>query len=301
MTTEIKLDFKPITSGDSATLKKYFEMQDYRTCAFTVGSAIMWQKLYNLQLCESENTLTLSADYDGEGHCFSVPIGKGDFAAVARAIYNDCKQKNEKCIFSDVPESALVLLRSVFGEERVIAEHFEDWDDYVYEATDLIEFAGKKFSAQRNNVNKFSRACPNAVFEPITRENFDIAAEFLKKYVNENCDNTPSGQNECCADLELIDKYFDLDLRGAIMLDGDKVIAISIGEKIGDTLFIHVEKALTEYHGIYQAVVQNFAKMYATDVKYINREEDDGIEGLRKSKLSYRPIFMLKKHSVEIM
>ena len=301
MTTETKLDFKPITSGDSATLKKYFEMQDYRTCAFTVGSAIMWQKLYNLQLCESENTLTLSADYDGEGHCFSVPIGKGDFAAVARAIYNDCKQKNEKCIFSDVPESALVLLRSVFGEERVIAEHFEDWDDYVYEATDLIEFAGKKFSAQRNNVNKFSRACPNAVFEPITRGNFDIAAEFLKKYVNENCDNTPSGQNECCADLELIDKYFDLDLRGAIMLDGDKVIAISIGEKIGDTLFIHVEKALTEYHGIYQAVVQNFAKMYATDVKYINREEDDGIEGLRKSKLSYRPIFMLKKHSVEIM
>ena len=301
MTTETKLDFKPITSGDSATLKKYFEMQGYRTCAFTVGSAIMWQKLYNLQLCESENTLTLSADYDGEGHCFSVPIGKGDFAAVARAIYNDCKQKNEKCIFSDVPESALVLLRSVFGEERVIAEHFEDWDDYVYEATDLIEFAGKKFSAQRNNVNKFSRACPNAVFEPITRKNFDIAAEFLKKYVSENCDNTPSGQNECCADLELIDKYFDLDLRGAIMLDGDKVIAISIGEKIGDTLFIHVEKALTEYHGIYQAVVQNFAKMYATDVKYINREEDDGIEGLRKSKLSYRPIFMLKKHSVEIM
>ena len=301
MTTETKLDFKPITSGDSATLKKYFEMQDYRTCAFTVGSAIMWQKLYNLQLCENENTLTLSADYDGEGHCFSVPIGKGDFAAVARAIYNDCKQKNEKCIFSDVPESALVLLRSVFGEERVIAEHFEDWDDYVYEATDLIEFAGKKFSAQRNNVNKFSRACPNAVFEPITRGNFDIAAEFLKKYVSENCDNTPSGQNECCADLELIDRYFDLDLRGAIMLDGDKVIAISIGEKIGDTLFIHVEKALTEYHGIYQAVVQNFAKMYATDVKYINREEDDGIEGLRKSKLSYRPIFMLKKHSVEIM
>ena len=85
------------------------------------------------------------------------------------------------------------------------------------------------------------------------------------------------------------------------MLDGDRVIAISIGEKIGDTLFIHCEKALTEYHGIYQAVVQSFAKMYATDVKYINREEDDGVEGLRKSKLSYRPVFMLKKHSVEII
>ena len=301
MTTEIKLDFKPITSGDTDTLKKYFELQDYRTCAFTVGSATMWQKLYNLQLCENENTLTLSADYEGEGHCFSVPVGNGDLAAVTRAIYNDCKQKNERCIFSDVPEAALGFLRSVFGEKRVIAEHFEDWDDYVYEATDLIEFAGKKFSAQRNNVNKFSRACPNAVFKPITRENFDIAAEFLKKYVAENCDETPSGQDECCADLELIDRYFDLDLRGAIMLDGDKVIAISIGEKIGDTLFIHVEMALTEYHGIYQAVVQSFAKMYATDVKYINREEDDGIEGLRKSKLSYRPVFMLKKHSVEIM
>ena len=301
MTTETKLDFKPITSGDTDTLKKYFELQDYRTCAFTVGSAIMWQKLYNLQLCENENTLTLSADYDGEGHCFSVPIGKGDFAAVARAIYNDCKQKNEKCIFSDVPESALVLLRSVFGEERVIAEHFEDWDDYVYEATDLIEYSGKKYSAQRNNVNKFSRCCPNATFVPITRENFDIASDFLKNYVAENCDKTPSGQDECCADLALIDKYFDLDLRGGIMLDGDRVIAISIGEKIGDTLFVHVEKALTEYQGIYQAVVQNFAKMYATDVKYINREEDDGVEGLRKSKLSYRPVFMLKKHSVEIM
>lgn len=301
MIKEIKLDFKPINTSDVATLKSYFDGQKYRTCGFTVGSAIMWQKLYNLQLCESENTLTLSADYEGEGHCFSVPIGSGDLASVARVIYAECKEKGERCIFSDVPEEAVGFLRSVFGEERVIAEHFEDWDDYVYEATDLIEFAGKKFSAQRNNVNKFGRACPNATFVPITRENFDIASDFLKNYVAENCDKTPSGQNECCADLALIDKYFDLDLRGGIMLDGDRVIAISIGEKIGDTLFVHVEKALTEYQGIYQAVVQNFAKMYATDVKHINREEDDGVEGLRKSKLSYRPVFMLKKHSVEIM
>ena len=301
MIKEIKLEFKPINTSDVATLKSYFDGQKYRTCGFTVGSAIMWQKLYNLQLCEVENTLTLSAEYEGEGHCFSVPIGSGDLASVARVIYAECKEKGERCIFSDVPEEAVGFLRSVFGEERVIAEHFEDWDDYVYEATDLIEFAGKKFSAQRNNVNKFGRCCPNATFVPITRENFDSASDFLKNYVAENCDKTPSGQNECCADLALIDKYFDLDLRGGIMLDGDRVIAISIGEKIGDTLFVHVEKALTEYQGIYQAVVQNFAKMYATDVKYINREEDDGVEGLRKSKLSYRPVFMLKKHSVEIM
>ncbi|MBQ5902636.1 MAG: DUF2156 domain-containing protein [Clostridia bacterium] len=69
---------------------------------------------------------------------------------------------------------------------------------------------------------------------------------------------------------------------------------------MGDTLFVHVEKGLIEFSGVYQVMVQKFAETYAGDVLFINREEDDGVEGLRKSKLSYHPIGLLNKYSVEI-
>ena len=61
----------------------------------------------------------------------------------------------------------------------------------------------------------------------------------------------------------------------------------------------YIEKADINYDGVYQVIVQEFAKMFAGDVKYINREEDCGDEGLRRSKQSYRPVDLLKKYSVK--
>ncbi len=295
-----KLNFVPVTVNHAKLLKRTFETQSYRTCGFTVGSAIMWRKIYNLKICEYADTVILCADYPNEGRCFSIPLGNGDIKSAMLAVYESCRQNGDKCIFSDVPEGGLELLKEVFGEENCAAVHSDEWDDYVYLADDLSSYAGKKFNGQRNHVNKFNRLYQDAQFLPINKDNYDLASHFLREYITENSDGTLSGEVESCADIELMKHYFELGLHGAILCVDNKIISISVGEQIGDTLFIHIEKGDTKYQGVYQVMVLRFAQKYAKNAVYINREEDDGVEGLRKSKLSYHPVTMIKKYSVEI-
>ena len=228
-----------------------------------------------------------------------MPVG-GDVKAAVNAVYEKCKNSGEPCIFSDVPEGGLELLKEIFGEKRLKISTDDGWSDYLYNASDLITYSGKKFNGQRNHVNRFNRLYPDAVFEPLTRENFDEAYEFLKNYISQNGTTSESGELEGCAAIRLMKRYFELELCGAILKANNKIISLSIGEKMGDTLFVHVEKGLIEFSGVYQVMVQKFAETYAGDVLFINREEDDGVEGLRKSKLSYHPIGLLNKYSVEI-
>lgn len=294
-----KLNFEPVELNHADMLKAAFSSQKYRTSNFTAGSAIMWQKIYNIRVCEAFGCVILSADYPREGKCYSIPVG-GDVKAAINAVYDECKNSGEKCIFSDVPEGGLELLKEIFGEKRLKISTDDGWSDYLYNASDLITYSGKKFNGQRNHVNRFNRLYPDAVFEPLTRENFDEAYEFLKNYISQNGTTSESGELEGCAAIRLMKRYFDLNLYGAILKANNKIISLSIGEKVGDTLFVHVEKGLIEFSGVYQVMVLKFAETYAGDVLFINREEDDGVEGLRKSKLSYHPIGLLNKYSVEI-
>ena len=294
-----KLNFEPVELNHADMLKAAFSSQKYRISSFTAGSAIMWQKIYNIRVCEAFGCVILSADYPLEGKCYSIPVG-GDVKAAINAVYDECKNSGEKCIFSDVPEGGLELLKEIFGEEKLKISTDDGWSDYLYNASDLITYSGKKFNGQRNHVNRFNRLYPDAVFEPLTRENFDEAYEFLKNYISQNGTTSESGELEGCAAIRLMKRYFDLNLYGAILKANNKIVSLSIGEKVGDTLFVHVEKGLIEFSGVYQVMVQKFAETYAGDVLFINREEDDGVEGLRKSKLSYHPIGLLNKYSVEI-
>ncbi|MBQ5598367.1 MAG: DUF2156 domain-containing protein [Clostridia bacterium] len=294
-----KLNFEPVELNHADMLKAAFSSQKYRISSFTAGSAIMWQKIYNIRVCEAFGCVILVADYPYEGKCYSIPVG-GDVKAAINAVYDECKNSGEKCIFSDVPEGGLELLKEIFGEKRLKISTDDGWSDYLYNASDLITYSGKKFNGQRNHVNRFNRLYPDAVFEPLTRENFDEAYEFLKNYISQNGTTSESGELEGCAAIRLMKRYFDLNLYGAILKANNKIISLSIGEKVGDTLFVHVEKGLIEFSGVYQVMVQKFAETYAGDVLFINREEDDGVEGLRKSKLSYHPIGLLNKYSVEI-
>lgn len=294
-----KLNFEPVELNHADMLKAAFSSQKYRISNFTAGSAIMWQKIYNIRVCEAFGCVIISADYPREGKCYSIPVG-GEVKAAINAVYDECKNSGEKCIFSDVPEGGLELLKEIFGEKRLKISTDDGWSDYLYNASDLITYSGKKFNGQRNHVNRFNRLYPDAVFEPLTRENFDEAYEFLKNYISQNGTTSESGELEGCAAIRLMKRYFDLNLYGAILKANNKIISLSIGEKVGDTLFVHVEKGLIEFSGVYQVMVQKFAETYAGDLLFINREEDDGVEGLRKSKLSYHPIGLLNKYSVEI-
>lgn len=170
---------------------------------------------------------------------------------------------------------------ALFNDERSM-------HDYIYNATDLIELSGKKYHGKRNHINAFLETYPDYRYVRVTEENLDLlrsTAEVLYK----KDDRLP---DEYIAIGELIDHFGELGLKAGIIFVGDNPIAYSIGEKMcDDTALIHIEKGDRDYRGAYPMINQLFASDFA-DCTYINREEDMGLEGLRKAKTSYHPAFM---------
>lgn len=169
--------------------------------------------------------------------------------------------------------------------------------EYVYNQADLAELAGKKYHAKRNHIAKFDRAYGYEYIN-IDESNVEILRQCAEHLYN-TIENSPEDEYKAirCA----IDNFAELGLRaGVITVDG-QFAAYSIGSAInGNTADIHFEKADRAFEGSYAKINNCFAKYGWSDMEYLNREEDLGIEGLRKAKLSYYPCKMNQMYSVKL-
>ena len=292
--------FTKLTTEHIPLLQKYFRSQNWRTCDYSVGAVLMWADYLGTHFCETDECLVFCADgFDG-GTYFSYPVGDGDISAALDSIEGYAREKGFAFSLSDVPAEEVAFLEERYAG-RVSMDTSRDYWDYLYDAESMKTFAGKKLSGQRNHVNRFRRLYPDCKFVKLTPSNLERVREFCRKFVYERQNDLNVSRQEGRASIQMLDYIFDMNgVGGFLELEGE-IIAISLGEVVGDTLFVHVEKALHEYSGVYQVMVSEFANHFATEgVNFINREEDDGVEGLRKSKLSYRPVRLLEKYNVVI-
>jgi len=174
--------------------------------------------------------------------------------------------------------------------------------DYVYDTKELIELSGRAYHSKKNHLNYF---LANYEYEygKMTPEMTDDAMEFIREFNERKNPEDPHEQTLLeFEERAMRDVFLNLDtvgyLSGVIRIGG-KIEALSIGGKLGrKTVTVHVEKANTDYRGLYQAINNEFCKAMAANVKLINREEDMGIPGLRKAKLSYKPVKFVEKYTV---
>lgn len=294
------LSFKLVTYQDITIIEKYLSYQDYRTSEYTIAGIFMWRKYYQISYCIIEDMLIIKMIYKSDNPFFCIPVGPGKLENALQALRDYCKKQNYDLVFATVPVKAIKTLESFFGI-LVSVEENRDWFDYLYLTEDLAKFKGKKFKTPRNHINKFKRSYHDYSFKEINIDNIGLVQEFYRMYAP---DNTPEGElseAESAAVFELIHEYFHLfDAIGYYLEIHGQVAGFAIGEIVNDTLFVHIEKASLKWHGTYQMLVNGFAKRIPKHIRYINREEDVGIEGLRKSKLSYNPIELLSKSTVKI-
>jgi len=171
------------------------------------------------------------------------------------------------------------------------------WRDYIYYRADLQLFAGRRYSGQRNHINKFRSKWPDAEFRSLSAADYEIIESFWADYEAE----FPKGNNaKAQSELNLAKKMLKmLDKPWFVaggMFDGEKLIALSLAEKCGETLIIHIEKALYSYTGVYPTLVQAFADAFGHGCQWINREDDASDRGLRTSKLQYGPAKLGSKY-----
>lgn len=267
-------------------------------CEYSFANNMAWKRLSDSKIAFFKD-FYISCAFTTEDNIptFVFPAGEGDY----RELFAELRKYSESCgsplRLSGVTENLLALLNELLPSQFE-SELDRDGSDYIYKSNDLIELTGKKYHGKRNHLSRFNKL--DYFFSPITENDFDDCISFsTEAYNSKTSENTHS----FIAEQYAINTYFtyfnELGLKGGIIRIDGKPTAVTIGEVLNSNTFcVHIEKGNTSYEGIYAGINNCFAKAFASDYEYINREEDLGIEGLRKSKLSYHPVFLLKKYIV---
>jgi len=302
-----------ITLKDRALLESYLNGFDYRTSGLTFTSLFMWRDInsFSWEVIGDYLCITGSDNLDPLlDNPFMLPpltkTGSYEPASLKRTILEAKARFEKKGKYFNimlVPFHMLDILAEALPNELLFEADRPNFD-YVYDTRDLIELKGRAFHTKKNHLNYFLSNYSYEYGEMTT----DMAADamsFIRDFNKRK--NLEDPHERMLLEFEeraMRDVFVNLDtvgyLSGVIRIGG-KIEAISIGGRLGKkTVVVHVEKANTEYRGLYQAINNEFCKAMASNVKRINREEDMGLPGLRKAKLSYNPVRFIEKYTVSL-
>lgn len=239
--------------------------------------------------------------YSGKGaRCgYTFPLGKGDVIKALAEIEKDAKECGERLQFAFVTEEQKEVLENAMPARFCYSSDAGD-SDYIYLRSELASLSGKAFHKKKNHFSKFVRTYPDYKYYEIGACNIYDAQKVADAWYYEHLQDEDASQlAEYKAIKEALENFEELGLIGGIIYVNDSPCAMTIASKINEnTVDVHFEKAVGEYalNGGYAAINKLFSEKL-DGVTWLNREEDIGIEGLRKAKLSYRPKIMLKKYS----
>lgn len=292
------LDFKPITKEllirEGAALRR----SKIRICDYTPGCLYIWRHYYRMRCAEADGMFVFESG-DGSGLYYNCPVGTGDFSAAVLEARNDAAARGIPLRFACIPEEYVDTVQTIIGKKAEIGSD-RDAADYLYPYEQFCGYGGKALHGQRNHVNRFKAEHPDFSFEMLTPENIPDAENFMRL----NRDEFYKGSEMSADELARIDEFLpcisELGISGGILRTEGTIVGLTAGEIVGDTLHVHIEKALRGYAGAYQTLAMCFAEsMKRPGVNYINRQDDTGDAGLRKSKLSYKPCALLDKFTLE--
>ncbi len=290
-----KLKLTPL-GKNAIILKDFFDRSPVSFCDLTVGTKYLWRDTFKIQYQIVDNTLIIAESCKDYDLAFYYPIGD-DVSLALEMIEEYCKENAVPLKFCCIDnERAAELIKRY---PLVDVYNLREWSDYIYDANAFKTFSGKKYSGQRNHVNKFKKLYPDYEFCALSQNDLIQVKAFLDEYERGAVLNLWSAVEEAKNVYDMIENSFSLNQKCGIIKVQGKIVALAVGEVVNDTLVVHVEKALKTYQGAYPMMASEFAKAFATEgVKYINREEDCGDIGLRTSKLQYHPVLIKEKNIV---
>lgn len=273
--------------------KGKFEISDN-----TFTNLFLWSFGEDTEYKIEDDILLIKSVYDGEIY-YHMPIPKYE-------KYDDenTLKKMVGIIKDLMEEKAPILYFTEYWVEKLKTYfNFTEaryLEDYIYSVEKLAYLSGRNLAKKKNRVANFKKNY-NYTYEKITEENLSEVIEFQKLWAKINIDKDQEVLiSETMGIIEVLKNFKYLDVVGGLLRVDGKIVAYSLGEELNEKMFVvHVEKALIEYVGSYQTINMIFLQEEALKYEFVNREDDFGDEGLREAKLSYRPINLLKKFSIE--
>ena len=289
--------FKDIEITDKAIFEKYFKYKPYWGSECSFANLFAWRKCYHIRWMEHDNLLFIKVNRNNIDFFLPpFPCEGGDvFAGLKMQL--DYIKENPECEIHGIYKDTMESVPQEFWENFELVSDRDNYD-YVYSREELSTLAGRKFHSKKNHLNAFKKLYPDYQYLPFTPEIMPQCVDFLRRWFIGKEGTDYSIRCEMSAINQILSNFDILEMRaGCIMIDG-QVEAFTYGELLNsDLAVIHIEKANPQIRGLYNAINQEFCKNAWGDVTYLNREEDMGIEGLRKAKESYNPVIMVEKYS----
>ncbi len=285
------MEFKKIELCDASALNAFLQSADELTCEISFVNLLLWQPLYNSYFCIEDNMLFLKTQ-SGSNVAYSVPFG--DVKKGVQKIIQHCNNSYPTIWAQE--GSRFREFKNLYGYCYNFTEHRNEFD-YIYNSSDLINLSGKKYHSKRNHISSFSKQF-DWHYEDITPQNVKGIKECAETWYRQYGAKLDEGLKTEMRGIDLmLDNMVNLGVKGGAIVVDNRVVAFTLGSAINQNVYnIHIEKAISGFEAAYTVINREFAARNLSSYKFINRENDLGIEGLRKSKLSYKPEIILPKY-----
>lgn len=291
------LNFQPFHPEDAAWLRPYLSRTPNLSCEYSPGCLIMWG---NAQIAPCGDFYVPMVNY-GDGPLYLCPIGGTNFESILPILIEDSRERGIPFRMTGITEPVRARLAET---TRFSFACNRNYADYVYSIEALSTLSGRKLQAKRNHINNLVKRYPDWVCEPITSDNLEECQDMVTLWYEEHLEagGTPNSyRGEQRALSIAFSNYEAMGFDGLLLrLDG-RVAAFSMGQRINQTSYdVNFEKAFASIQGAYALINREFSRMIHEtypDIEFLDREDDMGLDTLRKAKLSYHPAIVLDKYT----
>ena len=293
------LEFKPLTMEDNTILDKYLKPYTFKTCEYSFTNLFIWRKGCDIKYTIYKDVLIiLKKDFNNNYH-FMQPIGysKENLKEIIEILIEYKEENNFLYLFKDLEANFIEDFKEIYPDSFEISEDIDNFD-YIYESSKLITLSGKKLHGKKNHYNNFVK---NNEYKaaPINGGNICECILTAREWVYKN-----NSKGYLLYELEAIEELLknrcNLRFDSMAVYVDNKLSAFTIGEKINDYMaIIHIEKAEPDINGLYAFINKTFIETYYSEIPFINREQDLGIEGLRRAKKTYYPFKLEPKYFIK--
>lgn len=296
------IEFNPITLEDKKIYEQYLPDGNERGCEYSFANLYLWGRQ---RIAFLHNHVVLFSQYNRRS-VYPYPVGNSDKKAVLDAIIADAKERGIPCRFTGLNADSKQTLEELYPD-MFLFHCDQDSFDYVYSIDDLADLKGQKYHRKRNHYNRFRSTFPSYTVEALSEENLPMVKEMVDNWYKNRLLANPDADfhMEQAALGKAFRHYKELDMEGLVLLNEGEVLAITLGSQMSENTFdVHFEKARPDVDGAYTAINCEFAQYIRSkypQIQFLNREEDMGLEGLRKAKQSYYPHHMVEKYWAHLL
>ncbi|MFA6282445.1 MAG: phosphatidylglycerol lysyltransferase domain-containing protein [Candidatus Omnitrophota bacterium] len=283
-------EFQPLEKEHKPLFDELFQKTPPVISEFTFTNLYSWRNVYKISISSLDGFILLLSEEDNK-KSFFMPMGDGSVMNVMQKVLT-----KQNANFIRLPETVADFFK---GDNRFTIELDRDNCDYLFKVEDLVLLKGKKYDGKRNLIKKF-KSVYGYEYQKLDKTNIKQCLDFEERWcLVKDCDSIEGLNNERQAIQEMADNCSEFGLiAGAIRVLG-KICALTIAERLNkDTMVLHILKADPDMIGLYQVMTNEFMARESAGFKYVNFEQDLGVPGLRKAKLSYNPIELIKKYTL---